>query len=166
MFSAPLPTSGERRGESRRPLQSLARLETTDARPVRPLEATIEERSPRGLRLRSRAPLMEGSALVLYPRGELRPLHARVVWARREATGSGRLDPIWRAGCRLQGDPEPRFAAPAPEVELQLRPADPDSTAVKLLVAAGLLSLAALFVYTVLRLAVFIGEDSAYLLSP
>ena len=148
MWGSVMPP-GERRGEARRASHVHARLRTTDIRPVNPVDALIEERGRRGVRLTSDAPLLEEAVVVLHPSGERRPLHARVVWARR--VGS-----TWRAGCRLLGlDAEPTSRAAAPARE-------PDALAVRALVVAGLIGLAVLFGYAILGLATLVAEVAAF----
>jgi hypothetical protein len=147
MWGSVMPP-GERRLETRRASHVHARLRTTDVRSVIPIDALIEERGRRGVRLTSDAPLLEEAVVVLHPSGERRPLHARVVWARR--VGS-----TWRAGCRLLGleaGPTSRAAAPARE---------PDALAVRALVVAGLIGLAVLFGYALFSFATLIGEAAA-----
>jgi len=136
---------GERRGESRRVSHVHARLRRTDIRSGNAVDALIEERGRRGVRLSSDAPLLEEAVVVLHPSGERRPLHARVVWARRAGSS-------WRAGCRLLGlEAEPTTR--------QVR--EPDALGVRTLVVAGLIGLAVLFGYALFSFATLIGEVAA-----
>ena len=140
--------SGERRAETRRPSHVLTRLRASDARVGNSTEVLIEDRGPRGVRLTSATPLLPDTVVVLYPSGERRPLHARVVWTRRAGSG-------YRAGCRLV------------EPGLQARPGDsalirePDARAVRFLVVAGLIGMVVLFVYAILSFATILGEAAA-----
>ena len=150
MWGSGMP-SGERREETRRASHVHARLRTTDVRPVNPIDALIEERDRRGVRLTSHAPLLEEAVVVLHPSGERRPLHARVVWARQ--VGS-----TWRAGCRLLG-------LEAGETSRAVDPAavrDTDALAVRALTVAALIGLAVLIGYAILSLATLVGEVAAF----
>jgi hypothetical protein len=150
MWASIMPL-GERREEARRPSHVHARLRTTDVRPVNQFEALIQERGRRGVRLTSSAPLLADTVVVVHPSGEQRPLHARVVWARRLES---RPDPTWLAGCRLLGlaaEPTTRAGDPA-----LIR--EPDAVATRVLVAAGLIGLVVLIVYTILTFARDVGE--------
>jgi hypothetical protein len=153
MWASIMPL-GERREESRRPSHVHARLRTTDVRPVNQFEALIEERGRRGVRLTSNAPLLTDAVVVVHPSGERRPLHARVVWARRLES---RPSPTWRAGCRLLGlEAEPTARAVDPALVRE-----PDAVAVRTVVAAGLIGVLVLFVYAILSFAKLVGEAAA-----
>ena len=140
--------SGERRKETRRPSHVQTRLRASDARVGNSTEVLIEDRGPQGVRLTSTSPLLPDTVVVLYPAGERRPLHARVVWAR--PAGSG-----WRAGCRLV-DPERKVRRGDPSLVRE-----PDARAVRFLVVAGLIGLVVLVVYAILSVATLIGEAAA-----
>ncbi|HEX7898768.1 MAG TPA: hypothetical protein VF950_13475, partial [Planctomycetota bacterium] len=134
MWTSRFP-SGERRGEVRRVSHVHARLRTTDVRRASPIEALIEERTPRGVRLTSKFPLLPEAVVILQPSGERHPLHARIVWARPAGAA-------WRAGCRVLGVSEPTSGAGDPALIKE-----PDAVAVRALAIAGLLALIVLFVY-------------------
>ena len=136
----------ERREEARRALRMRVRMRPTDARPVAPSEALIEDRSGRGLRLSSSAPLLPDAVVVLQPVGEVRPLHAQVVWAKRHERS-------WLAGCRLLAD-----AAPLPDRGDGALVREPDAVAVRALAVAGLIGLAVFVVYAFLRFTALIAE--------
>lgn len=141
----------ERREEARQALQVRVRMRPTDARPVAPSEALIEDRSLRGLRLSSRSPLLPDAVVVLTPLGELQPLHARVVWTRRGKDA-------WNAGCRL-------LAESAPQARLRGESAlvrEPGASAARALVVAGLIGLAVFAVYAFLRFTTMIAEEAVF----
>jgi hypothetical protein len=142
--------SGERREETRRPSHSPARLRPTDAPPGTSTQVMIEDRGFKGMRLSSAAPLLADAVVILHASGEPRPLHARVVWARRAGSE-------WRAGCRLLAEPSrrpPRRGDPA-------RVREPDARAVRFLVIAGLIGMTALIVYAIVSFASLVGEAAA-----
>ena len=148
MWTSRFP-SGERRGEARRVSHVHARMRTTDVRRVSPIDALIEERTPRGVRLTSKAPLLPDAVVILEPSGERHPLHARVVWA--QPAGAA-----WRAGCRLLG-----VSAPTSGSGDSALVKEPDAGAVRALVIAGLVGLVVLFVYAVVSFATLVGEAAA-----
>ena len=138
----------ERRGEERLSVQQPVRVQPTDALRVTPLDALIEDRSDKGVRVSVPAPLLAESVIVLVPKGRRPPLTAQVVWTRKEHE-------MWQAGCRLLSsiaDEPPKEAVATAEPE--------GGWAVRAGVVVGLVGLTVLIVYFALRFATFVAEEA------
>jgi hypothetical protein len=65
-------------------------------------EATLEELSATGVRLRSRLHLHPGQALVLRLPGQAQPLHAEVLWVKDRPAAWAASGRTWIAGCKFE----------------------------------------------------------------
>jgi hypothetical protein len=136
----------ERRGEERLTVQQAVRVQATDARPVTPVDALIEDRSDRGVRVSAPAPLLAESVIVLVPSNRRPPLTAQIVWTRKR-------DDMWQAGCRL-------LSSIADEPPREAEAAEPGSWVARAGLVLGLVGLTVAIVYAALRFATYVAEEA------